>query len=414
MERTPRLLMKLRGACACVLIIGVSWLCISCQSSDPRVIRIISSLPRTGVDKQQADLIVRGIRMAIEEIEGRVGVFRVEYLDLDNSTAAAGQWTSEAEAANARRALQDPNVVAYIGTLNSGAAKVSMPILNFGDLLMVSPAATAVGLTKPGLGEPVEPSVYRPKGTINFARVVPADDLQGTLSAEWVKRRGFETVYVLDDGQVYGRGIADLFAARCREINVSVLGHDSIDPRAREFKSLMTSVKSTSPELIYFGGSVQSKGGQLAKDMSSAGIDVPLLVPDGCKSKAFIDSAGANLLEGRCFVTFGGLPPERLTGKGAAFVERYQHLYSELPEGYAVYGYEAARVVLAAVEEVGSKNRSQITKSALNMENFDGALGEWEFDENGDTTLDSLSVSVVREGRFEFIETITSDEVDSE
>ncbi|MCK4684664.1 MAG: hypothetical protein KAT44_06870, partial [Pirellulales bacterium] len=120
MERTPRLLMKLRGACACVLIIGVSWLCISCQSSDPRVIRIISSLPRTGVDKQQADLIVRGIRMAIEEIEGRVGVFRVEYLDLDNSTAAAGQWTSEAEAANARRALQDPDVVAYIGTLNSG------------------------------------------------------------------------------------------------------------------------------------------------------------------------------------------------------------------------------------------------------------------------------------------------------
>ena len=137
-------------------------------------------------------------------------------------------------------------------------------------------------------------------------------------------------------------------------------------------------------------------------------------MPDGCKSKAFIDSAGANLLEGRCFVTFGGLPPERLTGKGAAFVERYQHLYSELPEGYAVYGYEAARVVLAAVKEVGSKNRSQITKSALNMENFDGALGEWEFDENGDTTLDSLSVSVVREGRFEFIETITSDEVDSE
>ncbi len=71
-------------------------------------------------------------------------------------------------------------------------------------------------------------------------------------------------------------------------------------------------------------------------------------------------------------------------------------------------------MVLAAVEEVGSKNRSQITKSALNMENFDGALGEWEFDKNGDTTLDSLSVSVVREGRFEFIETITSDEVDSE
>jgi hypothetical protein len=124
---------------------------------------------------------------------GRVGPFRVEYLDLDDSTAAAGQWTSEAEAANARRALQDPDVVAYIGTFNSGAAKVSMPILNLGDLLMVSPANTAVGLTKPGLGAPGEPEVYRPTGRLNYTRVVPADDLQGPLSADWAKKRGVKT-----------------------------------------------------------------------------------------------------------------------------------------------------------------------------------------------------------------------------
>jgi branched-chain amino acid transport system substrate-binding protein len=356
--------------------------------------------------------------MAIDEAGGKAGPYRVEYLDLDDSTAAAGQWTSEAEAANARRALQDPDVVAYIGTFNSGAAKVSMPILNLGDLLMVSPANTAVGLTKPGLGEPGEPDVYRPTGRLNYTRVVPADDLQGPLSADWAKRRGVKTVCILDDNEVYGKGLADLFDERCREIGIEVLDHDSIDAKAQEFKSLMASIKALKPDLVYFGGTTQSKGGQLAKDMASAGITAILMVPDGCREQVFIDSAGAANLEGRCFVTFGGLPPEKLTGKGHAFVENYRAKYHETPEAYAVYGYEAACVALEAIRRAGTKDRRAISDAALAIRDFDGALGHWGFDANGDTTMRTLTVSVVKNGRFEFEEILdASDEgggVDSE
>jgi branched-chain amino acid transport system substrate-binding protein len=340
-----------------------------------------------------------------------VGPFRVEYLDLDDSTAAAGQWTSEAEAANARRALQDPDVVAYIGTFNSGAAKVSMPILNLGDLLMVSPANTAVGLTKPGLGAPGEPEVYRPTGRLNYTRVVPADDLQGPLSADWAKKRGVKKVYILDDNEVYGKGIADLFDERCREIGIEVLGHDSIDAKAQEFKSLMASVKAAGPDLVYFGGTTQSKGGQLAKDMASAGIQAMFMVPDGCREQVFIDSAGAANLEGRCFVTFGGLPPEKLTGKGAEFVKRYRQKHGELPEAYAVYGYEAACVALRAIRDAGVKDRRAISDAALALQDFDGALGRWGFDKNGDTTMQTLTVSVVRGGKFEFEEVLDANAV---
>jgi branched-chain amino acid transport system substrate-binding protein len=382
-----------------------------CRPADPTVVKIVSSLPRTGSAKQQSDTIVGGIRMAIEEAGGKAGPFRVEYLDLDDSTAAAGQWTSEAEAANARRALQDPDVVAYIGTFNSGAAKVSMPILNLGDLLMVSPANTAVGLTKPGLGAPGEPEVYRPTGRLNYTRVVPADDLQGPLSADWAKKRGVKKVYILDDSEVYGKGIADLFDERCREIGIEVLGHDSIDAKAQEFKSLMASIKAARPDLVYFGGTTQSKGGQLAKDMTSAGITAMLMVPDGCREQVFIDSAGAANLEGRCFVTFGGLPPEKLTGKGAEFVERYQKKHGELPEAYAVYGYEAACVAIHAIRDAGVKDRRAITDAALALKDFDGALGDWGFDENGDTTMKTLTVSVVKAGKFEFEEILDANAV---
>jgi branched-chain amino acid transport system substrate-binding protein len=389
----------------------VAALLSGCRPADPTVVKIVSSLPRTGSAKQQTDTIVGGIRMAIEEAGGRAGPFRVEYLDLDDSTAAAGQWTSEAEAANARRALQDPDVVAYIGTFNSGAAKVSMPILNLGDLLMVSPANTAVGLTKPGLGAPGEPGVYRPTGRLNYTRVVPADDLQGPLSADWAKKRGVKRVYILDDNEVYGKGIADLFDERCREIGIEVLGHDSIDAKAQEFKSLMASIKSAGPDLVYFGGTTQSKGGQLAKDMASAGITALLMVPDGCREHVFIDSAGAANLEGRCFVTFGGLPPEKLTGKGAEFVARYCKKHGELPEAYAVYGYEAACVALQAIRDAGVKDRRTITDAALAIRHFAGALGDWGFDENGDTTMKTLTVSVVKGGKFEFEEILDANAV---
>jgi branched-chain amino acid transport system substrate-binding protein len=386
--------------------IAIAILLAGCRPADPGLVKIVSSLPRTGSAKQQSDTIVRGIRMAIDEAGGKVGPFRVEYLDLDDSTAAAGQWTSEAEAANARRALQDPDVVAYIGTFNSGAAKVSMPILNLGDLLMVSPANTAVGLTKPGLGSPGEPEIYRPTGRLNYTRVVPADDLQGPLSADWAKKRGVKKVYILDDNEVYGKGLADLFDERCREIGIEVLGHDSIDAKAQEFKSLMASVKAAGPDLVYFGGTTQSKGGQLAKDMTSAGITALLMVPDGCREQVFIDSAGAANLEGRCFVTFGGLPPDKLTGKGGEFVERYRTKFGELPEAYAVYGYEAACVALEAIRAAGTKDRRAITDAALAIKDFDGTLGRWGFDANGDTTMQTLTVSAVKGGKFEFEEVL--------
>jgi len=385
-----------------------------CRPADPDLVKIVSSLPRTGSAKHQSDTLVRGIRMAIDEAGGKVGRYRVEYLDLDDSTAAAGQWTSEAEAANARRALQDPDVCAYIGTFNSGAAKVSMPILNLGDLLMVSPANTAVGLTKPGLGVPGEPDVYRPTGRQNYTRVVPADDLQGPMAADWAVRRGVGKVYILDDNEVYGKGIADLFDERCRELGVEVLGHDSIDAKAQEFKSLMASIKSTQPDLVYFGGTTQSKGGQLAKDMAAAGIGALLMVPDGCMEQVFIDSAGAANLEGRCFVTFGGLPPAKLTGKGGEFVARYQEKFGELPEAYAVYGYEAACVALHSIATAGSKDRRAISDAALAIRDFDGALGHWGFDANGDTTMRTLTVNVVKNGRFVFEEVLDEADIVSE
>jgi branched-chain amino acid transport system substrate-binding protein len=371
----------------------------------PTTLKIVSSLPRTGSAKAQTDTIVNGIRMALEEAQWKVAGFTLAYEDLDDATAAEGKWTPEKENANAVQAVNDPDVMAYIGTYNSGAAKVSMPILNQAGMLMISPANTWPGLTKPGRGEPGEPGKYRPTGKVNFTRVVPADDLQGPLGAEWAKKIGIQQVYILDDREVYGKGIADLFEARAQEIGLKILGHEGIDSNAQEFKPLLTKIKALGPDLIYFGGTTQTKAGQIAKDMNAVGLTAcKMMAPDGCYEEAFIQSAGAENLNGRCYLTFGGLPPKELKGKGKAFVERYEKQFKRAPEAYAVYGYECGLVAIEAIRRAGKKDRDAIRAAALTIKGFDGALGVWSFDKNGDTTLQTMSGSVVRDGKFEFVE----------
>lgn len=387
-----------------LLIVTTAWGLSGSGAGDPQLIKIVSSLPRTGSAKAQTDTIVNGIKIALDEAGHKAGDFRIVYADWDDATAGAGQWTAEAETANAARAVRDPDVMVYIGTYNSGAAKISMPILNKAHLLMVSPANTWPGLTKPDKGDPGEPGIYRPTGEVSYLRMVPTDDLQGPLGAAWAKELGVKRVYVLDDNEVYGKGIATLFIEACQDLGIEVLGHESIDSKAQEFKPLMATIKSEKPDMIYFGGTTQSKGGQIAKDMVAAGLDCKLMVPDACYEEAFIESAGPDNVNDRCYVTFGGLPPEELTGPGKDFVDKYTARYGGKPEGYAIYGYESAKVALEAIASAGVKDRDAIRKAGLAIENFDkGALGTWSFDANGDTTLRTISGNVIRDGQFKFV-----------
>jgi len=170
-----------------------------------------------------------------------------------------------------------------------------------------------------------------------------------------------------------------------------------------EFSSLMTKIKGYNPDVIYFGGTTQSKGGQLAKDMVAAGLNCKMIVPDGCYEEAFIESAGASNVNGRVLVTFGGLPPSQQTGRGAEFVKKYKAKYGRDPEAYALYGYECANVVIEAIRIAKKKDREAITDAALGLKDFQGALGTWSFDANGDITNAQLSGSEIKDGKFVFV-----------
>jgi branched-chain amino acid transport system substrate-binding protein len=368
-------------------------------------VKIISSFPLTGSAVGQTQTIVNGIKQVLEETNSTVcdGKLKIEYESLDDATAATGKWDAAKEGENANRAVADPNVVAYIGTFNSGAAKIAIPILNQANLVMVSPANTAVGLTKAG-GEPGEPEKYYPTGKRNYTRVVPADDLQGSAAANWAKSLGVKKVYILDDQEVYGKGLADVFKATATKIGLQVLGSEGIDSKASDYKALMNKIKALNPDLIYFGGITQNNAGQLIKDMRNVGMTadkVKFMSPDGTYEQALIDAAGKDA-EG-VYATFGGIPPKELKGAGKTWYDSYKKKFSAEPEAYAAYGYEAAKVAVNGISKVCKNDRVAIRDAVLGTKNFQGILGNWSFDANGDTTLTTMSGNTVKGGKWQFV-----------
>ncbi len=366
-----------------------------------KTVKIISSLPMTGASRTQTVEIVNSIKMAVEET--KIPNVTVLYDVLDDATAAKGSWDAAQEAENARKAINDKQVVAYIGTYNSGAAKVSIPLLNQAGLVMVSPANTYPGLTKPGKGEANEPTVYYPSGKRNYARVVPADDLQGAVGAVWAKDLGAKNVYIVHDTELYGKGIADVFRAKAKEIGLTEKGYEGAG-KADNYRALVNKIKDSGADLLYYGGIVDNNPAVLAKDLKAVAPNIKFMGPDGINCSEFLKQAGP-AGEG-IYSTFGGVPAEKYTGKSATWLKNYDAKFNNKnPNAYAIYGYEAAKVVLAAIAKAGDKadDRATVLANVMGTKDYDGVLGKWSFDANGDTTLTQFSGSIGKSGAWAFV-----------
>jgi branched-chain amino acid transport system substrate-binding protein len=365
--------------------------------------KIVSDLPLQGANRAQTTTMVNAIKLAIEQRDGKAGDVKIEYESLDDATAQAGQWDEAKCAENAQNAAQDEDIVGWIGPFNSGCAAVEIPILNEAGLGMISPANTYIGLTKEG-GEPNEPEQYYPSGERNYTRVIVADDKQGAAGAALLEEEGIESVYVLDDKETYGKGLADQFQQVAESAGIEILGREGIDGSASNYRSLMNKINQENPEAIYFGGIIENNAAQLIKDKVGAGMpndEVAFVGPDGIFVDELLVQAG-DAAEG-IYVTFGGLPESELSAEGQEFVETYESKYDDQIQPYTAYAYEAANVMLDAIErasENGEVSRETVLQEIFATEDYEGVLGTWSFDEDGDTTLTELSVQTVEDGEF--------------
>ena len=379
-------------------------------------VNIYSSLPLQGASRPQTTAMVNGIKLALQQHNGKAGDLTVKYTSLDDSTAQAGTWTPEATSANARRVAQDDAAVAYIGEFNSGASAISIPILNEAPIPQVSPANTAVGLTsdEPGADQG-EPEKYYPTGERHYVRIVPKDTIQGAALATLMSEDGCGNAYILHDKEVYGAGLARNIEAAADDVGLEVLANEGIDPKAPNFRSQAASMRSDGAECFVFSGITANGAVQLFKDVAAALPDAQLYGPDGVAESGFADPAEGGIpadVASRVKVTVATLSPDEYPPEGQKFFEDFEAEYGEPnPDPYSIYGYEAMSLVLDTCEELGPDctDRQAMIEALFNTKGRESVLGTYDIDENGDTTLTDYGVYTIKGGELEFDQTIQAE-----
>jgi branched-chain amino acid transport system substrate-binding protein len=379
----------------------------SSGSGGAKTVIISTDLPLQGSNKDASDSTNNAIDLYLKSIGNKVGNYTVQLQKYDNSTAAAAQWDQAQCQANAQKHVSNKAEVAVMGTLNSGCAKIEVPVLNQapdGPLLMVSHANTNVGLTRQW--DAGEPNKYYPTGKRNYARVVTTDDVQGAAAAIFAGQTlGVKKCYVLNDNETYGQGVAKVFKENATKNGIQVVGDEAWDKKATNYTALFQKVQQSAADCVFFGGIYDAGGAQLVKDKVSVLGDndkVKVIAPDGFTG--FPDLNKAPQAQGM-YLTFAGLSIDQLLaagGAGAKLVDDYKKQYGAAPSSnYALYGVSATQVILKALAASDGTRKGvtdAVFSKGITVPASESVLGkELKIDPaTGDVNAKDITVEVIK------------------
>ena len=360
-------------------------------------VKIAIELPQQGSEKAASDPIINGIKLAVKQAGGGAGGYKIEIPQGSiYDDALNGAHDPQTGANNMSQIVADPDHVAVIGPLNSSVALAQIPISNEGGLLQCSPANTNPDLTK---GAPAAQLRTKPN---NYIRVVTTDDIQGPAAAQYIYDvLGKKSVYVIDDTETFGKGVADAFDAEFKKRGGTVVKHDAAPKTTQDYVSIMTAAKALNPESIYFGGVTATGGARILLAAAQAGLgDVPYVGPDGINDgsgetkDSFLNLAAAAAKNS--YSTLAGIGD--FPGK-AQFDTDYKAEYGIDATGYAGTGYACAQVVIDAIGRAGAAAADKAAlREAVRVAGTDTAakystiVGDITFNADGDTSQKIVSI----------------------
>jgi len=401
--RLPKLLAVLAVASVGLATCGSS---TSSGTSIKGTIKAGIDLPVSGADASDGQPTQNGAKLAVK-LAGKVcgasshtdACFTLASFPLDD--AVNGVHDVGQGAKNVTQFVADNSVLAMVGPFNSGVAAGEIPIANSADMAMISPANTNECLTQ----EPADghckgqAAKLRASGKNNYFRVCTTDLIQGPAAADYAYNKlGKKKVYVLNDQQQYGLGIAKNFAAQFAKDGGTVLNPTDLgafDPTSTtDFKSSLSRAQSLGADVVFFGGTTATKGGQIRKQMSGV-INVPYVAGDGISGNQFAKDAGANAADS--YFTVAGPYPLKLA-TAQTFNAAYKTEYGADPGAYSAQAYDAAKIIISsiskAIDDAGGNmpSRDQVRAQVAKTQGYNGAIGTTSFDANGDTTLKIITI----------------------
>ncbi|MFL5954928.1 MAG: branched-chain amino acid ABC transporter substrate-binding protein [Gaiellaceae bacterium] len=363
---------------------------------------IASDLPLQGSGRTQTQQMTRAIKFIFAQHGWKAGKYTLAYQSCDDSTAQAGKWDSGKVSANANAYAQNSSVAGVIGTFNSGAAEIEIPILNRapnGPIGMISPANTYVGLTHGGPGTaPGEPGKYYPTGKRNYARVVAADDYQGAADAILAKSLGIKKLFLLNDKEAYGLGVATNMKNAAKKLGIKVVGFTAFDAKASSYEALAVKIKASGAQGVFLGGLICENGGKLIKDISAGTpAGTKILTPDGFTPISAVVQQAGGAAEG-VYVSVAGLPNTALKGGGASFVKSFTKADHKPPDPYSVYAAQAAEAFVGAIAQ-SNGTRADVAKQLFRIHLKNSILGNLSFNANGDVTANPVTIYRIKGGK---------------
>ncbi|MCY7301583.1 MAG: branched-chain amino acid ABC transporter substrate-binding protein [Thermoleophilia bacterium] len=356
---------------------------------------LVSDFPLQGAARSQTLQINDAIRAQLKAINYKAGDYNIGFQACDDATAQAGKWDSGKCSQNANAYAANDKVIGIIGTFNSGCAGIIIPVVNQapdGGIAMISPANTYVCLTQGGPGcDTTEPGKYYPSGTRNYARVAAPDSYQGAANAEFAQAQGVKSVYILNDKEAYGLGIATNFRGAAESVGIKIAGFEAYDPKASSYEALYKKIEATGADAVFLGGLICENGAQLIKDkvavLGPNDGDVKLLTPDGFTLQQTIDDAGA--ASRNMFMSVVGQPIDSFKGKAEEFITKFKADYTNgrPVDPYAIYGAQSAEVMLSSIA-ASDGSRSDVIKQMFAYQNDNSLLGGISFNADGDIVGD--------------------------
>ena len=349
------------------------------------IVKLGHVAPMTGPQAHLGKDNENGARLAVEELNAaglEIGGAQVKFeLVPEDDQADPKQGTIVAQK------LVDAKVHGVIGHLNSGTTIPASKLYSDAGIPQISGSAT-------------NPK-YTQQGFKTAFRVMANDVQQGKALGEFAAKQGVKTVAIIDDRTAYGQGLADEFRKAAEASGIKVVATEYTNDKATDFKAILTKIKSTKTDLVFFGG-MDAQGGPMAKQMKELGIKAKFLGGDGVCTPEFM-KLGGPASEGN-FCSLPGMPLEKLA-KGPEFKDKFQKKFNGEIQLYAPYVYDAVMVMVDSMKRANSVEPAKYL-AEVGKSNYDGVTARIGFDEFGDLKGGAISVYRYKGGQLEYVETL--------
>jgi branched-chain amino acid transport system substrate-binding protein len=377
-------------------------------------IKIGTDLPVSGKDESSGKPAQDGAQLAVTQANTNHTIPNVTLaFDPKDDVGPSGLHDPTVGAANVTTLIADAEVAGMVGPFNSNVAKAEMPIANPAPFAQISPANTNPCLTKDTAASGCSGTndllpTLRPTNKVSYFRVATTDDHQGPAGADYFYKQGVKKVYVIDDAETYGIGIANAFIGEWKTVGGTLLGHSSEPGTTTSYVSLLTQIAALHPDGIYFGG-LDSTGGILIKQQMKQvpGLtSLPFAGGDGIVTGTFattIQPLGGGPVYGTVAVVDTSKNPSAST-----FNQQYAAAFPSDPESvYSAAAYDSANILIQAIKKALANGAKAPTSSsdsatattfrtaviaAVQGIAYDGVTGHQSFDANGDTQLKIISI----------------------